>query len=90
MHQQGAGGSRIFVPPFTDPFDVNIHPILALGQATVGQAMASALIGEGKEGVAWNESYDMWTPARQYMIYHGQPRILTEMAAAVACSPIRT
>jgi hypothetical protein len=80
MHQQGANNSRIFVPPFTDPFDVNIHPILALGQATVGQAMATALLAEGKEGVAWNESYDMWTPARQYMIYHGQPRILTEIA----------
>ncbi len=80
MHQQGAGGSRIFVPPFTDPFDVNIHPILALGQATVGQAMASALLAEGKEGVAWNQQYDMWTPARQYMVYHGQPRILTEIA----------
>jgi hypothetical protein len=82
MHQQGATGSRIFVPPFTDPFDVNIHPLLALGQATVGQAMASALIGEGKEGVAWTEQYDMWTPARQYMIYHGQPRILTEIASS--------
>jgi hypothetical protein len=80
MHQQGAGGSRIFVPPFTDPFDVNMHPILQLGQATVGQAMASALLAEGKEGVAWNESYDMWSPARQYMVYHGQPRILTEIA----------
>jgi hypothetical protein len=80
MHQQGANNSRIFVPPFTDPFDVNIHPILALGQSTVGQAMATALLAEGKEGVAWNESYDMWTPARQYMVYHGQPRILTEIA----------
>jgi hypothetical protein len=82
MHQQGPNGSRIFVPPFTDPFDVNIHPLLALGQATVGQAMASALIGEGKEGVAWLEGYDMWTPARQYMVYHGQPRILTEIASS--------
>lgn len=80
MHQQGPNGSRIFVPPFTDPFDVNIHPILALGQSTVGQAMATALLAEGKTGVAWNESYDMWTPARQYMVYHGQPRILTEIA----------
>jgi len=82
MHQQGPQGSRIFVPPFTDPFDVNIHPLLALGQATVGQAMASALIGEGKQGVAWTENYDMWTPARQYMVYHGQPRILTEIASS--------
>lgn len=80
MHQQGPANSRIFVPPFTDPFDPNIHPILALGQATVGQAMATALLAEGKEGVAWHERYDMWTPARQYMVYHGQPRILTEIA----------
>ncbi len=87
MHQQSAQGSRIFVPPFTDPFDVNIHPLLALGQATVGQAMASALVGEGKEGVAWAESYDMWTPARQYMVYHGQPRILTEIASGNLADP---
>jgi hypothetical protein len=81
MHQQGAMNSRIFVPPFADPFDVNIHPILALGQSTVGQAMASALLAEGKEGVEWNQRYDMWSPARQYMVYHGQPRILTEIAS---------
>jgi hypothetical protein len=80
MHQQGANGSRIFVPPFTDPHDVNFHPVLASGQAAVGSAMATALLAEGKEGVAWIESYDMWTPARQYMVYHGQPRILTEIA----------
>ncbi len=75
------------MPPFTDPFDVNIHPILALGQATVGQAMASALIAEGKEGVAWLQAYDMWSPARQYMIYHGQPRILTEIASGQLADP---
>ena len=87
MHQQGAGGSRIFVPPFTDPFDVNMHPVLQLGQATVGQAMASALLAEGKEGVAWNQQYDMWSPARQYMVYHGQPRILTEIASGSLADP---
>jgi hypothetical protein len=87
MHQQGPTGSRIFVPPFEDPFDENMHPILRLGQATVGQAMAQALIAEGKEGVAWKEGYDMWTPARQYMVYHGQPRILTEIASASLADP---
>ena len=87
MHQQGTNNSRIFVPPFTDPFDVNIHPTLALGQSTVGQAMATALLAEGKEGVEWNQRYDMWSPARQYMIYHGQPRILTEIATSRLADP---
>ena len=51
MHQQGTGGSRIFVPPFDDPYDPNVHPILAQGMTSVGQAMASALVAEGKTGV---------------------------------------
>ncbi|MCA1559636.1 MAG: M14 family metallopeptidase, partial [Acidobacteria bacterium] len=87
MHQQGSTGSRIFVPPFTDPYDPNFHPILAQGQAAVGNAMATALVAEGKGGVAWNEQYDLWTPARQYMVYHGQPRILTEIASANLADP---
>jgi hypothetical protein len=90
MHQQGGGGSRIFVPPFTEPFDPNMHPLLRIQQATVGQAMAHALLSEGKEGVAWREQYDMWSPARQYMVYHGQPRILTEIASSSLADPVKS
>ena len=90
MHQQGGNGSRIFVPPFTEPFDPNMHPLLRMGQNTVGQAMASALLAEGKEGVAWEDSYDMWSPARQYMVYHGQPRILTEIANSNLADPVKS
>jgi hypothetical protein len=82
MHQQGPNNARIFVPPFTEPFDPNMHPLLRMGQSTVGQAMATALIAEGKTGVSWEDNYDMWSPARQYMVYHGQPRILTEIASS--------
>jgi Zinc carboxypeptidase len=87
MHQQGSMGSRIFVPPFEDPYDRNVHPIIAQEQLQVGQAMATALIAEGKGGVAFAEQYDLWTPARQYMVYHGQPRILTEIASVNLADP---
>jgi hypothetical protein len=88
MHQMGSTGARIFVPPFDDPYDPNIHPILAQGQAAVGNAMASALIAEGKTGVEWLSRFDLWAPARQYMVYHGQPRILTEIASVDLADPI--
>jgi len=88
MHQMGSGGARIFVPPFSDPYDPNIHPILAQGQASVGLAMASALVAEGKGGVSFGERFDLWTPARQYMVYHGQPRILTEIASVNLADPL--
>ena len=87
MHQMGSRGARIFVPPFRDPYDPNIHPILIEGQAQIGIAMASALIADGKKGIVYNDHYDLWTPARQYMLYHGQPRILTEIASANIADP---
>jgi hypothetical protein len=90
MHQQGGNGARIFVPPFTEPFDPNMHPLLRMQQGTVGQAMAHALLSEGKKGVAWEDAYDMWSPARQYMVYHGQPRILTEIANSALADPVKS
>ena len=90
MHQQGGNGARIFVPPFTEPFDPNMHPLLRIQQSTVGQAMAHALLSEGKTGVAWEDAYDMWSPARQYMVYHGQPRILTEIANSALADPVKS
>ena len=88
MHQMGSGGARIFVPPFSDPYDPNIHPLLIEGQAQIGTAMSSALLAAGKTGVIYGDQYDLWTPARQYMVYHGQARILTEIASARLADPI--
>ena len=50
-------------------------------------AMASGLIAAGKKGIVYNDQYDLWSPARQYMLYHGQPRILTEIASANLADP---
>ena len=87
MHQMGRLGPRMFVPPFRDPHDPNIHPLLIKGQAQIGMAMSSSLTAAGKSGVISSELYDLWTPARQYMLYHGQPRILTEIASARLAEP---
>ena len=87
MHQQGTNASRMFVPPFDDPYDPNVHPILAQGITSVGNAMASALVAEGKTGIEYLSRYDLWAPARQYMVYHGQPRILTEIASVELADP---
>ena len=87
MHQMGSRGARIFVPPFRDPHDPNIHPLLLEGQAQIGRSMTAALTAAGKTGVINSDQYDLWTPARQYMLYHGQPRILTEIASARLADP---
>lgn len=88
IHQQGANGGRIFIPPYMDPIEPNIDPILTAGVNSMGSAMSWRMLAEGKTGVATNASYDQWTPARQYSLNHRGIRILTETASARIASPI--
>src|SRR5437773_3178225 len=89
VHQMGNTGARLFVPPFMDPYEPNIDPILIQGASFIGQAMMNRLIGEGKTGITTNSVYDSWTPARAYQHYHGAVRILTEAAGVQYASPIK-
>ncbi len=88
IHQQGANGGRIFIPPYMDPVEPNIDPILTASTNALGMAMGWRMIAEGKTGVATNASYDQWSPARQYSLNHHGVRILTETASARLASPV--
>jgi zinc carboxypeptidase len=88
VHQQGANAGRIFIPPYMDPVEPNIDPILTAGTNSLGMAMSWRMIADGFTGVATNASYDQWSPARQYSLYHRGVRILTETASARLASPI--
>jgi hypothetical protein len=88
IHQQGPRASRLFVPPYMDPWEPNVDPIIAAGVNSMGMAIAWRLTAEGKTGIATNASYDAWTPARSYQHYHAGIRILTETASARLATPI--
>ncbi len=88
MHQTGRRGARIFVPPYVDPYEPNVDPILRQQVAMMGTFMASELTAEGKAGVIHSQRYDAWTPARAYHHYHGGIRILTEVASIKLATPI--
>ncbi|MGQ0649099.1 MAG: M14 family metallopeptidase [Gemmatimonadaceae bacterium] len=88
IHQQGSNGGRIFIPPYMDPVEPNIDPVLTAGTNSLGMEMAWRLLAEGKVGVATNASYDQWSPARQYSLNHRGVRILTETASARLASPM--
>ena len=88
IHQQGSNAGRIFIPPYMDPLDPNIDPILTAGTNSMGMAIGWRMIAEGKTGIAYNAAYDEWSPARQYSLYHRGVRILTETASAALATPI--
>ena len=82
IHQQGGNAGRIFIPPYMDPVEPNIDPVLTAGTNSLGMAMSWRMIADGFTGVATNASYDEWSPSRQYSLYHRGVRILTETASA--------
>jgi hypothetical protein len=88
LHQQDSDGSRLFLPPYLDPIEPNVDPLLVDGVNALGTAMAWELASEGKTGIVINAVYDAWTPARAYQHYHGGVRILSEAASANLASPI--
>ena len=88
VHQQGAYASRIFIPPWLDPTEPNIDPILLQEMNAMGTSMASDLTAAGKTGVAIHAIYDFWTPSRHYQAFHGGLRILTESASVKLATPI--
>jgi len=88
MHQMGSRGARLFVPPYVDPYEPNIDPILRQQVAMMGTFIATELTAQGKGGVAHSMGFDAWTPARAYHHYHGGIRILTEAASVRVATPI--
>jgi hypothetical protein len=89
IHQQGRSGARIFLPPYLDPVEPNVDPLLIDGVNALGADIAWALAGQGKTGVSINALYDAWTPARAFAHYHGAVRILSETASADLASPVQ-
>ncbi|MGE5653578.1 MAG: M14 metallopeptidase family protein, partial [Bacillota bacterium] len=88
MHQMGPTTARFFIPPYVDPIDPNVDPILQQEIVWIGSAMANQLTAEGKSGVVIHAIYDAWTPARAYQHYHGGIRILTEAASVKIATPV--
>ncbi len=88
IHQQGAYGSRLFLPPYLDPIEPNVPPELVAGANAIGESVAWALTASGRRGVVTSAIYDGWTPARAYSHYHGGIRVLSETASAKIATPL--
>jgi len=87
IHQQGAFGSRLFLPPYMQPVEPNVPKQIVEGFTELGSYMAKEMRSAGFQGITTNSTYDAWTPARAYSHYHGGVRILSETASARIASP---
>jgi hypothetical protein len=89
VHQQGPNGSRLFVPPFFDPANPHISPVLLRQGGLIGHKIAADLQAAGIKGVITNSTYDTWWHGgfRTAPYFHNSIGILSEAASARLMTP---
>jgi hypothetical protein len=90
VHQQGPTGSRFIIPPFFDPPNPRVSPLILREVGLIGYKMAADLQAKNIEGVATNSTYDTWWHGgfRSAPYFHNSIGILSEAASANLMSPI--
>jgi hypothetical protein len=90
MHQMGDTGPRMFVPPFKDPLNRNLNPVLLTETNIIGALMALRLQENDKKGVGSSYAFDAYWPggSKNTAWYKNVVGVLTEMASAKLASPI--
>lgn len=91
VHQQNKNSSRFIVPPFFDPANPRVAPILLREVGLIGYKMAADLQAKNISGVATNSTYDTWWHGgfRSAPYYHNSIGILTEAASADLMTPVK-
>lgn len=79
-HQTGPSYTRVFIPPYADPVNPDIHPGVVAGVNMVGAAMASRYAAKRMPGYVSRAIYSMWWNGgmRLAPYYHNMIGILTE------------
>ncbi|MEO7962925.1 MAG: M14 metallopeptidase family protein, partial [Gemmatimonadaceae bacterium] len=81
-HQTGPAGTVMFAPPFRDPFNFTLDPLIPLGIDMVGAAIHTRFAAEGKPGVTMRSgsSYSTWWNGglRTLAYFHNSIGLLTE------------
>ena len=81
-HQTGPAGTVMFGPPFRDPFNYNIDPLIPLQIEMVGSALHSRMVAEGKPGTVQRSggTYSTWYNGglRTVTYFHNMIGLLTE------------
>ncbi len=89
-HQMGNAGPRIFVPPFKNPINPNIDPMIWEENGMLGYAMGAALHGKGYTGIVNDAMYTSWWQGGFVMQnwWHNMVGLLTEVASVNVATPV--
>ncbi len=89
-HQMGSTSARLFVVPYKDPINPNVHPMIWQWQKVLGALTTLRLEQEDKTGVIDHAYFEGWWqgPASDCGLWHNQIALLSELASCNIASPI--
>ena len=89
-HQMGSSGARLFVVPYKDPINPNVHPLIWRWQKVIGGLTALDLEKQGYTGIIDQALFEGWWqgPASDCGLWHNQIALLSEMASCNVASPV--
>ena len=89
-HQMGWNGPRIFVPPYSEPVDPDIHPLVWREVNLIGSNMALRLEQEKKAGVIYAYAFDAYWigGTKNTAWWKNISGLLTEVASAKLATPV--
>ncbi|MDQ6803348.1 MAG: M14 family metallopeptidase [Acidobacteriota bacterium] len=89
-HQMGTDGPRMFIPPFADPLDPTVHPLIWREANLIGSNMAFRLEQQHKSGLIYGYSFDAYWlgGTRNTGWWKNITGLLLETASARIASPI--
>jgi hypothetical protein len=90
-HQMGTDGPRMFIPPFADPVDPDVHPLIWREVNQIGANMALRLEQQNKSGLIYGYSFDAYWlgGTRNTGWWKNVTGMLLEIASARIASPIQ-
>lgn len=88
-HQSAPFPARIFIPPFDDPMNPRIHPLVMRGIQLVGSSMSQRFAEDAKAGVVSGMVFSTWWNGglRTAPYFHNMVGILTETALYKYATP---
>jgi hypothetical protein len=87
LHEMGEYTARYFLPPYIEPAEPHVHPLLLSATSSLGAALVTEHHRQGHRGVVSGVLFDSYSPSRTYQTYHGGVRILAEAASVRIASP---
>jgi hypothetical protein len=90
QHEMGATDARLWIPPFANPPNPNVHPLIWRGVALCGMNMAYDLQKNGYKGVQYGHEFAGWWDGAcdNTPWFHNTICLLSEAASVKIASPI--